>query len=235
MQPVKRLIAADLQQRIRDMKRVPLQASVSLKPGHDYWWFQEFGTGSRGSEAAAYGLGPDDFTRPASVAKHQRGGITYEIHPKKKKKLFFYWKVLQDWVFVPGGGIAKGASGQRKGHSWAPITTPYVMHPGVRRTAFLRRTLWAFRNDVRLALIAMARRKQRPVREEIAEMLNRRLIQLKIMLEQNTPRYVQPPPPEGFSPSATGRHDDPQGMPLAEAWDVELFDLTWTSRSHTKR
>ena len=232
MQPVKRVIAADLQQRIRDMKRTPLQASVTLKPGHDYWWFQEFGTGPRGSEAPAYGLGPDDFTRPASVAKHKRGGMQYKISPDKHDKLFFYWARFQDWFFVPGGGIAKGASGQRKGHSWFPIRKTEVTHPGVRPQAMLRLALWGFRRDARLALMAMARRKQWPLREEIAQALNRHLRQLNASLEAVMPRYEQPTLPAGFTRSKDS-HDLHKGGPLAKAWDVVYFDDKTTGTAYS--
>jgi hypothetical protein len=205
-------ISRDLQKRIRDLKSKPIQATVSLAEGHDYWWFLEFGTGSRGSTTPAWGLGPEDFKKPASVAGHRRSGAKYPISPVNRKKLFFYWAKIRDWVFIPGGAIAADP----KKTNWYPMTK--VMHPGIKPRAILRKALWNFRSSVRLDLMNMARRKALPFREQLVFLMNKRLAQLRKDLASFTPVYVPPEPPEGFSPHIRPSRD------LAGAWEVTDAD-----------
>ncbi len=72
---VSNVIPKELQAAINDLKRGSnvIQGSLSVLPGHDYWWFLEYGTGPF-HESDTSELEP-----PAEVAAHDAVGSAYDI------------------------------------------------------------------------------------------------------------------------------------------------------------
>jgi hypothetical protein len=81
---VSNVIPKELQKLINDFKRGPkvIQATLSVLPEHDYWWFLEYGTGPFHE--------PDQqLDPPAEVAAYDSSGGPYEIEAQGEGYLVY--------------------------------------------------------------------------------------------------------------------------------------------------
>jgi hypothetical protein len=87
-----------------------IEAKLTVDDGHDYWWFQEFGTADQYSAGATPGL-----ETPPSVEGEAPGGSDYFIFPVHAKALAVRLKdgtvLRRQWVIHPGHAAANGGTG----------------------------------------------------------------------------------------------------------------------------
>lgn len=111
---VSNVIPKELQKAIQDLSRGGrvIQGSLSVLPGHDYWWFLEYGTGP-------FHERPDgELEPPAEVSEYEASGESYEIEANGDNYLVYMTK-----------------SGQRRRRR-------EVRHPGIKPFGFVRTALF---------------------------------------------------------------------------------------------
>ena len=138
-------IPKQLQAAINDLKRggKVIQGSLSVLPGHSYWWFLEYGTGP--FHEAPTG----DLTPPAEVAAHEASGEAYDIEADGNHYLVYMTK-----------------HGQRK-------RARSVVHPGIHPLGMVRTALFEAELYMKEDLAKLAARKNRLLtRQEIADTIN---------------------------------------------------------------
>src|ERR1044072_9489336 len=84
---VSNVIPKELQAAINDLKKGPslIQGSLSVLPGHDYWWFLEYGTGP-------FHEADTELEPPAEVAAHDAAGAAYDIEANGENYLVYMTK-----------------------------------------------------------------------------------------------------------------------------------------------
>jgi hypothetical protein len=139
------VIPKRLQAAINDLKRGDkvIKGSLSVLPGHDYWWFLEYGTGPF-HEAPTGNLDP-----PAEVAAHEASGEAYDIEAGGNHYLVYMTKY-----------------GQRK-------RARSVVHPGIQPLGMVRTALFEAELYMKEDLAKLAARKNRLLtRQEIVDTVN---------------------------------------------------------------
>lgn len=145
---VSNVIPQQLQAVISDLKRGPkiIQGSLSVTPGHDYWWFLEYGTGPHHIDPASVSPVLD---APAEVAAHEAVGEAYEIYGQGDNFL----------VYMTKYGVRK----RRK----------VALHPGIQPLGMVRTALFEAEIFLKEDLAKLAQRKNRLLtRQEIVDTVN---------------------------------------------------------------
>lgn len=139
------VIPKQLQDAINDLKQGPkvIQGSLSVLPGHDYWWFLEYGTGPFHEEPTG------ELAPPDEVAAHDAEGAPYEITSGEDNFL----------VYMTKAGVRK----RRK----------TVIHPGIVPLGFVRTALFEAELFMKEDLAKLSKRKNRLLtRKEIVDTVN---------------------------------------------------------------
>jgi hypothetical protein len=142
---VSEVIPKELQAAINDLKRGPkvISGSLSVLPGHDYWWFLEYGTGE-------FHESPDgSLEEPDEVAGHDAEGGAYNIETVDAKYLVYMTKY--------------GKRVRRKS----------TEHPGIKPIGFVRTALFNAELYMLQDLQKLADRKNRLLtRKEVVDTVN---------------------------------------------------------------
>lgn len=168
-----------------------ISGSLSVAPGHEYWWFLEYGTGQ------FYEPSDDMLQEPPAVARHYPSGGPYEIPPKATNER----GVL---VYMTKWGERRRVRGS-------------VTHPGISPRGFVRLSVLEARKDLAKYLDKELKRRIRtkrlaPTREELVELVNEVFLMLLQRLEIRTPDDSDPDP---FHSDYR-----PRRPPLARAWRI---------------
>lgn len=140
------VIPKQLQAAINDLKKGPqvISAELSVAPGHDYWWFLEYGTGPF-HEAPD---GDEAIEPPAEVEDHMASGGPYDIESGGDHYLVY---------------MSHGKRFRRKS----------TIHPGIKPVAMVRTALFEAQLFLQEDLQKLADRKNRLLtRKEVVDTVN---------------------------------------------------------------
>jgi hypothetical protein len=163
------VIGPTLQALINDLKRGSrvIQGKLSVTPGHDYWWFLEYGTGVTHQD-------PDgEFIPPGAVAGEAAEGGPYEIAVRDATVLVY---------------MSHGAYRRKK------VTEHDGIKPlGFLRTSLFDAQL-DLKYDLDKIAKRKGRWKDLPKRDDLVEIVNEVLQFLLTRLEIRTPDDSDPDP-----------------------------------------
>lgn len=188
----KDLITPTLTGLLNNLKRgrKVIQGSLSVAPGHDYWWFLEYGTGPFfGAESDP---SDGDLIPPDSVAGEEPEGGPYEIEVQNAKYLVYMTKF--------GGG---------KYRRREKVEHPGIYPIGMVRTALFDAMLY-LKRDLDLVSKRKGKWKDLPKREDLVQLVNEVLAVLLGTLKLWTPDNSDPDP----------FHEGRNPKPLSEAWRI---------------
>lgn len=197
MDTVKAGIQKDLLKAIRNLHRGRqiISGYITVAPGHDYWWFLEYGTGEFHNTPDGELLPPPDI-----FGQNPEGGPYYI--KVSQERLAINPKVRLQYM-NKGGGPYKYALA--------------VEHPGIEpvmQSGFVRTSIYEAEQYFRKELGLLLHRKQErgetwPTRERFVEFVNEVLFDMLAKITLRTPDNHDP------DPAHTGRH-----TPLSEAWGM---------------
>lgn len=167
------VIPAKLISRINSLKRGSsvIKGSLSVAPGHDYWWFLVYGTGQFHED-------PDgELNEPSSVSGEEAEGDEYEI------------TVADDSDATVLVYMTKAGKRKRR---YA------VTHPGIYPIGFLRTSLFEAELFLKGQLTRAEKRAKKwdelPGREALVKIVNSVMAYLLDRLRANTPEDNDPDP-----------------------------------------
>lgn len=171
----KNLINPILTDLLNDLKRGRkiIQGSLSVSPGHDYWWFLEYGTGEfYGAEDPPHG----ELIEPSSVIGQTPEGHAYEIEVKAKKYLVYM--------------------SMRSGNKH--IRRTVTEHPGIYPIGMVRTSIFDamlyLKRDIQYISKRKGKWKDLPKREDLVQVVNEILAVLLGSLQLRTPDNSDPDP-----------------------------------------
>lgn len=203
------LIDTEIRRIVTDLDEGPIEASLLVDGGHDYWWHLEFGT------ATGYMSPPADnpFIQPASTLSHEHQDGWYTIAPtakrlttrrqrvrstktgrltKRTKNVTFYkplvFKDVTGWSKSRGREITTGRFKRVWNRKWQWQIATEVEHPGITPRAYFRQALNRITIRSWRQLSKLAAKDQLPEREDIVDIINdelaRALYELKSVLKE---------------------------------------------------
>lgn len=191
---VKTGIGNDLRKAISDLQSGPeiIRGHLTITPGHDYFWFLEFGTGPFYDTSGPYDdvIGP--LEPPPEILAHEAAGQAYDINALGPKPLVYMTK-----------------EGQRRRRM-------ETVHPGIHPIGFVRSAIfdaiiYLEQDFVRLK-VQLQHGRRLPKRAELVALINYTLEVLLGTLRLTTPTDSDPDP----------YHADhrPHTPPLSQAWGI---------------
>lgn len=192
---VKRGIAKALTAAISDLGSGPriISGSLTVAPGHDYWWFLEFGTGEFHEPDSSYDQLIGTINPPREVAAHNAAGGAYDITVTEDQPYL---------VYMTMAGVRKRIES--------------TVHPGIKPMGFVRSALFDaeihFEEDLIRLRGKLKQGKRLPKREELVRIINYTLEVLVGQIKLQTPLDSDP------DPYHQGHR--PHSPTLAKAWGL---------------
>jgi len=174
-------IATTLRKLINDLNqgRPIIYGTLRVAPGHDYWWFLEYGTGIHFQEPEPGQLAPN---APPGIELYEPEG-SYDITVQDKPLL----------VYVSHGHTIRAKQ----------ILSP---HPGVKPLSIVRTALFTAHIYLKEQLGPIRKKAKRrtwaelPTRKKLVELVNETMEELLLTLRFSTPDNNDP------NPYHEGRH-----------------------------
>lgn len=164
---VKDVISPSLSRLLRDLQRGKnlIRGALSVAPGHEYWWFLEFGTGP------FHQASDGDLRPPTRVRRYGSKGSPYAINVKSDSP-----KALL--VYMTKYGQRRRAKG--------------VLHPGITPRAFVRISIHRAVLDLQQNLKRTIQRRAKSklpwlTRKDLVTLVNQHLTELLLDLRAKTP------------------------------------------------
>lgn len=156
----------DIVQALRSLHAGPkiIQGSLNIAPGHDYWWFLEYGTGPYHQDDDG------ELNTPAEVEGYEASGGPYDITVQDAKFL----------VYIGRGGVRRRA-----------ITTT---HPGIKPFGFVRTAVFQAQIYLAKETNFLIRKNRLLDRERVVETVNAILEILLAQIVLHTPDDKDPDP-----------------------------------------